>query len=152
MYKDIVIESNTNIFDNMKVQGVCDGAAHQMRMIKKSSVWEADALLLLRLLHVSVFVLVWSALTVCCCFLSLSLSVTLSLSVSFCLSWAFSWINVFHSVAGPPLLYLTTCTSSFLPSFPLPRTTLISLSQYSSTLRMKPKHAILKNDKMCNLK
>lgn len=36
MYKDIVIESNTNIFDYKKVQGVCDGAAHQMRMIKRA--------------------------------------------------------------------------------------------------------------------
>lgn len=33
MYKNIVIESNTNVFDNKKMQGVCDGAAHQMRMI-----------------------------------------------------------------------------------------------------------------------
>lgn len=36
MYENIVIESNTNVFDNMGVQGVCDGAAHQMRMIKRA--------------------------------------------------------------------------------------------------------------------
>lgn len=140
MYKNIVIESNTNVFDNKKMQRVCDWAAHQMRMINWAPL-KSDALLL----HVYVFVLMLSSWTVCCCFFSISLCLSLSFSLSFlhfCLKIFFiKWLD-------PLLPYLTKCTSSFLLSLNI----LISLSkQYSQTLRMKLRKAILHFSKMTNV-
>lgn len=123
MYENIVIESYTNVFDNKEVQGVCVGAAHQMRMIKRA-LSERQTLVFFMFLF-----LFWCG------------PCGLWLLCPPSLSSYFSLIHVLHSVAGPPLPYLTTCTSSY------PLTNLISLSRHSLTLRMKPKQAILRFQK-----
>lgn len=79
--KNIVTESITNV-----LQGVCDGAAHQMRMIKRAL---SEKRMLLLFMFLFLFVVVHVVFPT-------------SFSLSLSLYSLFSLINVLHSVAGLP--------------------------------------------------
>ena len=115
MYENIVIESNTNVFDNMEVQGVCDGAAHQMRMIKRARSER-------RTLVLFMFLFLFLCAVVSSVSLSLCLSVSVSLSLSLCLSVSFLQLLVLLILLvqwlDPSCPTWTTCTSSSPPFNP----------------------------------